>query len=149
MTTEEIDKLIDRYFAADTTIEEERILKKLLLSRAYLSDKQKETLAIMGYFAHAPKKRYPPVRLSPKYAAAIIALIALIASFDFILSKHSTIAVTDPTCVAYVKGVEINDKAEIMGLVTAQLAEMSKVSEEITDEVTNNMNELRNALNLE
>lgn len=149
MNNDELYKLIDRYFNAETTVEEECLLRTILLSRAYLSAKQKEALAVMSYCAIVPKKKWGLIRLLPKYASVVGATILLIVSFSILFGNRLSTNVTATTCIAYVEGVEINDKDEVMQLVSGQLAEISSVSDEMTEEVTKNMNELKNALNLD
>ncbi|MBD5355955.1 MAG: hypothetical protein HDR88_02980 [Bacteroides sp.] len=146
MNDVELNKLIDRYFNAETTLEEEKILRNMLLSRSCLSNSQKEALAVMGYYAFNTKKKRIPIRLFSMYAAVIGAIILLVITF-FIYPNDDQVA--EVTCIAYVRGIEIRDKSKIMQLVAEQLSEMSIVSAEMTDEINNNFNDLRNVLNSE
>lgn len=86
INSNELRRLIDRYFEAETTLEEERMLRRMLAESHDRSDYVEEARAVMGVFAcgrhasagdtaPAPRRRRRPSLLLTVSAAASIAVI--------------------------------------------------------------------------
>lgn len=151
MTKEERHILIERYFEAETSTEEERKLRDILLELSAPDEEEREALAVMGYASVKPaRKPRMKVRFGKRmlrYAAVVGGLIVIAAGLAtaWNMEKQHEQA----RCIAYVGGVEITDEAHIMALVSLQLSEMADISEEMDTEIMGDFNEIRNALKFE
>lgn len=151
MTKEERHILIERYFEAETSAEEERKLRDILLELSAPDEEEREALAVMGYASVKPARK-PRMNVSLgkrmlRYAAVSGGLIVIAAglatAWNIGMREHQ------PQCIAYVGGVEITDEAHIMALISTQLSEMAHISEEMDTEIMGDFNEIRNALKFE
>lgn len=151
MTKKERHKLIERYFDADTSAEEERELRNVLLKLSSPDAVEKEALAVMGYASVKPKRKtHGNVSFRKRilqYAAVAGGLIVVAA--ELVTAWKVEMETTQPSCIAYVGGVEITDEAHVMDIVSSQLAEMSDMSAEMNSEIAGDFNEIRNALKIE
>ena len=77
MEKEKLYQLIERYYLADTTVEEERELLRELLSLDSPGDRENEALAVMGYSRLAPgrKKTFRSFIKKGVVAASVLILI--------------------------------------------------------------------------
>lgn len=151
MTKEERHILIERYFGADTSADEERRLRTELLRLPTLDKEETETLAIMGYVYAKPvawtqsKSKFGRriLQCAAVAGAVIVTAVALSTAW------HMDSPQDQSRCIAYVGGAEITDEAHIMNLVYSQLSEMSVMSGQMDTEITGDFNEIRNALKME
>lgn len=131
-------RLSERYFEAETTVEEERELRRFA---AQTSDPDfRELQAVMGFTAiarsskgskgskglkvqqQAPLKPLKPLKLNSHYmglAASVIVVLGL--SLFFSLSNRQQ----DTGCVAWVNGEKITDPTEVMALMQNTMLEMN------------------------
>lgn len=151
MTKEERHILIERYFEAETSAEEERKLRDVLLKLPYPDAEEREALAVMGYASVKPNREtHSRKRIGKRmlrYAAVAGGLILVAAGLATALNIE--MRKQQSRCIAYVGGVEITDEAHIMALVSSQLSEMSEISEEMDTEIMGDFNEIRDALKME
>lgn len=149
MEKEKLYKLIDRYYMADTTVEEERELLRELLRLDRPGDKESETLAVMGYSHLAPGrgKTFRAYIVRGMVAASVLILIG----YGLLTAWKAEWRNLDsqPYCMAYVGGERIDDKDAVMSLINEQLSEMSAVSAEVGNEIAGDFNDIRDALSVE
>lgn len=152
-----LNELIERYFNAETTLEEESLLRNMLAKSSDRSAEVEEARAVMSYLAMTPAKRSTEKRLKPqrrkglRYAvAAAVAMAVLIGSvalwlpsmdFDGGGSKRLAMANRPDTrriamigsgeyqrAHATVGGKVVDDVADIESMVISQLNEISAAS---------------------
>ena len=109
-------RLADRYFDAETSDEEERLLKRFLASEAGQDEAFDEVRAVMGVFVTGKKravKKTGRVVSWWKWTAAA----AAVAGFAFFLAKMYAPKHSTEICVAYVDGHEITDRKEVLAMM--------------------------------
>ena len=156
MKKENIHELINRYFEGTLSLEEERELLTHLLENADGNPEAEEALAVMT-LTHMPATTAPQASRKPlphfrrwKNAAAAAAVIAIGAIGITVMSLSDKF--TDKPqklAVAYVKGEKIENKDKIMSIISGQLDEISFASAEVGTEVISDLDDIRNALNME
>lgn len=160
MTKEERHILIERYFEAETSAEEERKLRDVLLKLPFPDAEEREALAVMGYASVIPMSNNHASETSSKsylrnvsfgkrmmqYAAVAGGLIVIAAGIAAVWNARLQ---EQSRCIAYVGGVEITDESHVMDIVSSQLAEISEISAEMNSEISGDFNEIRNALKME
>jgi len=115
MTQDNWNNLIERYFEAETTPEEERALREFL---ARTEDPAfDEARAVLGYFSAQRARRAARGRVSKLTgllaAAAGLALVAVLG--------HSVLSRPDDTCVIYAYGEKTTDTQVVLDDVTNTL----------------------------
>lgn len=111
---QEAEKLIEKYYEGETTVAEEKLLRKYLSGKNVPVQFEAEK-AILGYFASEKEKK--SVWLVPnslKWVASVAAAVVVIFLGILFNNQSST------TGYAYVDGKKITDKNEIHAL--AQIA---------------------------
>lgn len=141
--------LIAKYFDADTSVEEERLLLKEALRLEGKDPLADEVLAVMGYARSKPIKSSNALRISPIWkisgiAAAVVAIGIGGISFMSTLSYE-----TGNECYAYVNGVRIENQTDISHLIQQQLGEISEADENMEESISNDLEDMNNALNIE
>lgn len=151
MVKEERHILIELYFEAETSAEEERKLRDILLELSAPDEEEREALAVMGYSSVKPAKNIQRKVWTGKrilqYAAVAGGLIVVAAGLA--TAWNMEMKEQQSRCIAYVGGVEITDEAHVMDIVSLQLAEMGEMSAEMNSEIDGDFNEIRNALKME
>lgn len=107
---QEAEKLIEKYYEGETTVAEEKLLRKYLSGKNVPVQFEAEK-AILGYFASEKEKK--SVRLVPnalKWVASVAAAVVVIFLGILFNNQSST------TGYAYVDGKKITDKNEIHAL---------------------------------
>lgn len=144
MNKNELHILIERYFNAETSVEEEKKLRNSLLSLVCPDDEEQEALAVMGYASLIPVKTKRPVSRLYRYTAVAACLLVLIAGI------YKTVEMDrideQSKCIAYVGGMAIKDEAAVMNLVASQLSDMSQMSKEMHSEIENDFNDIITAI---
>lgn len=112
--------LMQRYWAAETTPEEERALVRYV---ARVDDPEFDELrCVLGYLSIGRQEKARQGRSVRFYAFALAASVAIVAAVGVSLSiKHSRIP--QESCVRYAYGQKENDNALIMNSVETSLAE--------------------------
>ncbi|MDE7407197.1 MAG: hypothetical protein K2M76_02150, partial [Muribaculaceae bacterium] len=145
MNKEQLHTLIARYFDGDTTVAEERELRRELATTVLWSPLIDEARAVTGYFAACRTKsrhRKPRVAIWQRtVAAAIVAVIVMSMALGIV--SHNISA--DDSCIAYVDGTTVTDGAIAYALVSEQLAMMGEAAEIVENDV---IDDLRNVFDL-
>jgi hypothetical protein len=129
-STEEWLTLIERYYDALTTPQEEELLKKFLAAPeadAPCFDEIKATLAYFAVSKQTHKKKRTVKRiLTRSIAAAAAILIAIISVWQ--ADNEQDI------CIAYINGRIVTDEAVVMQQMHSTMALISQTTEEYTIE---------------
>ena len=128
----ELERLINRYFDGDTTVQEEEMLRDVLADCPWNSDTIDEALFTMGYFAahqqrHQQRQRRPVSRVSNRFRYAAIAasltLLLAVGIGSFWYSQQPK-----DMCVAYVNGKTVENDDAVMALIANDLNAMDDAS---------------------
>ena len=159
MKTENIHELIDRFFEGELSADEERALLALLIEHAEGDPEAEEALAVMTCTRILPHntagKETGRQKASRRHsmlwrgvaAAAVIATTT--AGILFLTRSEGVRQPIQEMTIAYVDGVRIENRDEIMKIVAGQLDDLSLASAEIRMEVTGDLDDIRNALNMD
>lgn len=141
MNRDELHILIERYFDGDTTPEEEKSLLATLLSMPPGDEEADEALAVMGYARLKPRKEIAVRRRNfTGIAAAAVAMV--LVAFGLTL-YFSTPHIDAGECYAYVGGERIESEEVIRALMADQLEEMSEASEDVSRQITDDLDDFR------
>lgn len=117
-----INDLIDRYFDATTSLDEERELRRLLAATSVRSPKIDEARAVMGLMVVERKLSRRYLKMPWRFVAGIAASVAVVLALGVgILSDGSEGHGYDNQCVAYTGASEISNAADVMSLFDDQL----------------------------
>ena len=135
MNTPELHNLIERYFNADTSLEEERLLRRELATGINNPDDPviQEACAVMGL--HVIRRK--PAAIWRNVAAVAVAIAVTGSLLSGVIRQQST-----GECVAYVNGQRISDRDAVMKLMFADLNEMEEASNCIEASITNELHEI-------
>ncbi|MGN1245825.1 MAG: hypothetical protein ACI4UN_04250 [Muribaculaceae bacterium] len=140
---ERLDALIQRYFDAETTLEEEAELRRAVAHRE--EPKYDEIRAVMGYFAAKRAEREAAVvpleavsrrRFLWLRAVAAAAVVALVATVGINLMQQRA---ESNTCYAVVGGVRIDDEAQVLSLMQSNLCDIGAAASEADASVQSQM----------
>ena len=118
---ERIDELIERYFEATLSEEEESALKAFLASPEGQAPEYDEVRAVMGYFAVGRSRRFGSfgrLRNRTRRLIAVAASLAILVTLGVNLYNKSNI------CVSIVDGKRVTDKEVVMNDVDNILADL-------------------------
>ena len=118
---ERIDKMIDRYFEATLSEEEETALKAFLASPEGQAPEYDEVRAVMGYFATGRSLSLSKDRRFGKLSKRIFAIAASLA---IIVTLGVNIYNKSNICVSIVDGKRVTDKEVVMNDVDNILADL-------------------------
>ncbi len=125
---ERIDEIIERYFEATLSEEEETALKAFLASPEGQAPEYDEVRAVMGYFAtgRVVRQAHQPYRsLSlSKGSKGISRIIAFAASLAIIITLGVNLYNKSNICVSFVDGKKVTDKEVVMNDVDNILADL-------------------------
>ena len=135
MNTPELHNLIERYFNADTSLEEERLLRRELATGINNPDDPviQEACAVMGL--HVIRRK--PAAIWRNVAAVAVAIAVTGSLLSGVIRQQST-----GECVAYVNGQRISDRDAVMKLMFSDLNEMEEASNCIEASITNELHEI-------
>ena len=142
-TTAEWLELVEKYFDALTTQQEEQELKKFLVTPAADAQCFNEIKAVMGYFAtqKAIKKRAKShVPNIAKWSAVAAAILAIAATFAW-----NSISNEENICIAYVNGIKYTDEAMVMKEMQQTFCMMGNTAEEYS--IEEQLNDMFNTIN--
>ena len=128
---ERIDEMIERYFEATLSEEEETVLKAFLASPEGQAPEYDEVRAVMGYFAagRVVRQAHQPYRLTNR-------IVAIAASLAIIVTLGVNIYNKTNICVSFVDGI-VTDKEVVMNDVDNILADLlsdrTGVEEQLND----------------
>ena len=116
---ERIDEMIERYFEATLTEEEETALKAFLASPVGQAPEYDEVRAVMGYFATGRRfGSFGKLRNRTRRLIAVAASLAILVTLGVNLYNKSNI------CVSIVDGKRVTDKEVVMNDVDNILADL-------------------------
>jgi hypothetical protein len=142
-TTAEWLELVEKYFDALTTQQEEQELKKFLVTPAADAQCFNEIKAVMGYFAtqKAIKKRAKShVPNIAKWSAVAAAIVAIAATFAWNSRSNE-----ENICIAYVNGIKYTDEAMVMKEMQQTFCMMGNTAEEYS--IEEQLNDMFNTIN--
>lgn len=144
MNTDRLHTMINRYFSGDLDVKEERKLLEMLLSLDKKDVKAEEALAVMSWArqqlprkdlkqrnVNSHKKYKIKVTLSRIITFAAASAAIIIGIFFYMEDK----AYSTPKCYAYIEGKYTNDPEVVSSMIMSQLGEMSVASQETSNEV--------------
>ena len=136
-------ELVEKYFDALTTQQEEQELKKFLVTPAADAQCFNEIKAVMGYFAtqKAIKKRAKShVPNIAKWSAVAAAIVAIAATFAWNSRSNE-----ENICIAYVNGIKYTDEAMVMKEMQQTFCMMGNTAEEYS--IEGQLNDMFNTIN--
>lgn len=145
-----IYRMIDLYFDAQLSLTEEKELLERLLSFEGKDPMVEEALAVMLMAINPLVKPGRTVRPKTKIRvwniAAAVALLVAAGITAVWHSSHNDSGRTMEGMVAYVGGVKVSDHAEIMKIVDNQLNDIGEYSDFFAQEVSSDLDDIRQAL---
>ena len=113
MNSKNLDELINRYFDAETTLEEERELQRLITG-PYASDaRYDEVRAVMGFTAVGRKLRRKSHRAIRWWQAAAAAVVVLMLGGVYTIQQ----AHPDDVCIGYVFGRNVTNPEVLFNII--------------------------------
>lgn len=145
MNIEELHKEIERYFEGESSVAEERALRRALLEMRPGDDPlADEALAVMGFGAlsgvSAPKTRQRKGWWRVASAAAVVAGLALFLSLTFRLASSDS-----QECFAYVGGERIENEEFVRNLMMEQLNDIQEARTDVDDQINTDFEDFRTA----
>ena len=131
----ELEKLIERYFDGETTVQEEQTLRETLADCPWSSEVIDEALFTMGYFAAHKQQRRQNVTTSSRFrhaaiAASITALLAVGVGLLWHNQQHEDV------CVAYVNGKTIHNEKEVLNLMQSDLNDIGNATQSLEEQLS-------------
>lgn len=133
-------ELIERYFNAETTLEEERRLRQLLADTPPGDQLADEAKAVMGFSLCAPRRK--KARLMPQGVRAWLSAAAAIA---IVFTIGLFMPDTPDMIYASINGHEVTDNNRVMQMMQAELSDMAEASEYVSDCIDEEWNAMREA----
>lgn len=126
------DLLVSRYYEAETSPEEERLLKQFLASEDAADPKYDEIRAVMGFLStgrHLARQKKAKRKI--RMATTIAAAAACIALGIFVTKPLWLVPKTDDICIAYVNGKTVTQPDKVMELM---MESMQNVTDDTSQE---------------
>ena len=128
-----LHSLIDRYFDATATEDEERELMKALASTDLSTEKIEEARAVAGFYAvgRAKERRRmkPASHRNWQRAAASVAVALVCGAAILFFSGHSD--VSPDRCIAYIGEETITDSQMVLAMMQSDLDEINEVTQSL------------------
>ncbi len=129
---ERIDEMIERYFEATISEEEETALKAFLASPEGQAPEYDEVRAVMGFFAagravrqaHQPGRSLSLSKGEAKDLKVWRRIAAIAASLTIIITLGVSLYNKENICVSFVDGKKVTDKEVVMNDVDNILADL-------------------------
>ena len=135
-------ELVEKYFDALTTRQEEEELKKFLATPAADAQCFNEIKAVMGYFSSQKakkKKQRSKIQKIARWSIAA-AVVALAATFAWNGSSNE-----ENICIVYVNGIKYTDEAVVMKEMQQTFHMMGCTAEEYS--IEGQLNDMFNTIN--
>lgn len=135
-------ELVEKYFDALTTRQEEEELKKFLASPAADAQCFNEIKAVMGYFSSQKSKKKKlrnKIQKITRWSIAA-AIVAIAATFAW-----NSISNEENICIAYVNGIKYTDEAMVMKEMQQTFCMMGNTAEEYS--IEEQLNDMFNTIN--
>ncbi len=159
----DIDKihiLIEKYFDGETSLEEERELRRILPLLDPGDEDVDSAIAVMGFARITPeepqvlseptpvvRKRWEPIRRwSTGIAAAITIAIILFAALTSDFSGNLDPLPSGQNQVAYVNGEKIVDPDVIQSMIEAEFSQMADARKQMSDDVSAELGSFKDLL---
>ena len=140
----ELEKLINRYFDGETSIQEEQMLRETLADCPWSSEAIDEARFTMGYFvAHRQEAQRASKRNYRRQLIGIAASIAIILAVGGYALWHQQ--QPSDVCIAYVNGNVVEDNNKVMALIANDMSKMDNAA----NAMTNQLSSLGEALELD
>ena len=132
---EGLEQLIERYFDGMTTVEEEALLRHMLVHSPWSSDVIDEARMVMGYFAaHRHQHRQKTIMGKRQLFISIAASIAiLLAVGGYTMWQQQQ---PNDVCIAYINGLVVQDNDKVMALVADDMNMMDKAGDAMSDQLS-------------
>lgn len=144
MNKDELYNIIDRYFEASLTWEEEHELLNTLLPLEGSDPEIDEALAVM-LASRIPMPRVASARKPRRLMIGIAASIAVLLAIGIPLIRQARSS-PDSGMIAYVAGVKVENPDEIMKIIDTQLNDIGESSELFAQTLGNELDDIRDAL---
>lgn len=142
ISDEQLDALIQRYFDAATSFEEEEMLRRAVAHRT--EPRFNEIRAVLGFFVAKRRLRHSNRMAVWKRAAAVAAAVALIATAGFNLMQGNA---ESGTCYAMVGGTRIDDESQVLSLMQSGLGDIGDAAMEADISVQSQMADIASFIN--
>lgn len=163
MNNNELDRihyLIDRYFEGETSLAQEQELRRLVATQSESADPAiREARAVLGYFAEGRHADEQPMEEQPTeklyvgkrtgrfiHVSRIAGIAAAIAVVAIIGVKLHGLGSATSDCYTYVGSRCITDRDAVEAAIFSDLKAVSEASENVEDEITDDINLLHEAL---
>ena len=142
MNSKNLDELINRYFDAETTLEEERELQRLITGPFATDARYDEVRAVMGFTAVGRKLRRKSHRSVRLWQAAAAAVVVLMLGGIYTIQQARP---DDVCCIAYVNGRKVTNPDEVVRLMQQEMQAVSSPMDAPTPE--SQLKDMFNTLN--
>lgn len=140
-------RLTERYFAGETSLEDERRLRQLLAMPELEGDSLDEARAVFGFAAVSPLakpgKESSSWRVVMKVAASVALLFAIGVSF-YAVSDSEYIG---RDSVAYVDGERIDNPVLVAEIMHSELSLLGEATAEVREDISSELSEFSKVLN--
>lgn len=143
----QISDLIERYFNAEISVEEEAALKCAVAANS--DPRYDDIRAVLGYVA--VKKSHRNVRHVQwgRRAVRVAAMVAVVACMGLsVLMLDGNGGNSDASgndCYAYVQGKRVDDPAHVMSLVQDDFSDIREAAQETDNDMQSQLNDIREA----
>jgi signal recognition particle subunit SEC65 len=139
-----LHSLIEKYFDGETSLDEERSLRRTLAVTSLQSDKIDEAKAVLGFFAAQRKSARPKQRKLHYWAAAatIALLVASSVSILHLVNKDTT----SYTC--YIAGNYSDSKEDSFAIMQDQLSDINDARTEVYNDIDDQLGDIFEITNL-
>ena len=144
-----LHSLIEKYFDATSSLDEERTLRQMLADPAYQSDEADEARAVMSIsvVAPAPQIAVRPRRKAIFHPLAAAASVAVLLALGITMITYSGSHDSDLDCMAYIGGKRIESRAAVMSIVSSDLDALGEVQQETADDIVGQLSEFSSLFN--
>ena len=146
-TIRQIELLAEKYFRGETSTEEEKILREVLVNTKCSTSIINEARAVLGLFAtqriakRKTRKKVFSFRRILAYAAAL-AMISTVATTFFIYNSAE-----EPVNIAWVGGKVSTDEHVTLALLQEQFSDVAEAGENVKASITESLTDFNDALN--
>lgn len=142
-----IDLLVERYFNAETTIEEEEELKLLVANDS--NPRYDDIRAVLGYVTVKRGQRKKAFgRNAFGTAMRVAAMVAVVIAVGFGIMRMTSQEENgiDNHCYAYVQGQRISDVETVTAIMGDNLSDLRTAAGETDEDIQGQFEDVRNAL---
>lgn len=142
----ELERLIERYFDGETSIQEEQMLRATLADCPWSSEVIDEARFTMGFFAaHSQETERVAKKSNRRKFIGIAASIAIILAIGIPALTHNWFA-PQSQYIAYVNGkVVANNQKAVMSLIAQDLNTMDMATREMDNAIAADINDMGDA----